>query len=73
MDRLESKNMTVGEATLEVYKVIDSIGYEFNSDDFNKLKKEVLGCIESHDNHERVKEIFEFVFDNYNELKGLIN
>lgn len=71
MDKL--KNMTVGEATLKVYKVIEAIGYNPGSEDFNKLKKEVLGCIESNSNHERVKNIFEFVFDNYNELKGLIN
>lgn len=73
MDRLEYKNMTVDEAIVKIHKTFESIGYEFNSDDFNKLKKDVLGYIESNGDHERVKDIFEFVFDNYNELKGLIN
>ncbi len=73
MDRLESKNMTVDEAIVKIHKTFESIGYEFNSDDFNKLKKDVLGYIESNGDHERVKDIFAFVFDNYNELKGLIN
>ena len=62
MDRLESKNMTVDEAIVKIHKTFESIGYEFNSDDFNKLKKDVLGYIESNGDHERVKDIFVTTF-----------
>lgn len=69
----ESKGMTIGEATLKIYKTIESIGYESDSEDFNELKKDILGYIETNSGYEKVKNIFKFVFDNYNELKGLIN
>ena len=73
MKTLESRNMTVGQATLEVYKAIESLGCEFDIEELEELRKYVLGCIDKDGGSEKVKNIFTFVFDNYNELKGLIN
>ena len=73
MKTLESKNMTVGQATLEVYKAIESLGCEFDIEELNELRKYVLGCIDKDGGSEKVKNIFTFVFDNYNDLKNLIN
>ena len=38
MKTLESRNMTVGEAKVKVYKAIESLGCEFDLDELNELK-----------------------------------
>lgn len=68
-----SRNMTVGQATVKVYKAIESLGCEFDLDELNELKGFILNHVEQNGGSEKVKNIFTFVFDNYNELKGLIN
>ncbi len=73
MEVQKSKNMTVGQATLEVYKAIESLGCEFNLEELNELKGFILEHVEQNGGSEIVKNIFEFVFDNYNDLKNLIN
>lgn len=73
MQTLESRSMTVGEATVKVYKTLESLGYEINSEDLKELKELVLGRIDRDGGSEIVKNIFTFVFDNYNDLKNLIN
>ena len=73
MKTLESKNMTVGEAKVKVYQAIESLGYELDLEELNELKEFILDYAEKNGGSERVKNIFTFVFDNYNELKGLIN
>lgn len=70
MKILESRNMTVGEAKVKVYKTLESLGYEF---DLEELKEYVLEHIGRDGGSEIVKNIFTFVFDNYNDLKNLIN
>ena len=74
MKTLESRNMTVGEATLKVYKAISTLlGCEFDLDELNELKGFILNHVEQNGGSEIVKNIFTFVFDNYNDLKNLIN
>ena len=73
MKTLESRNMTVGEAKVKVYKAIESLDCEFDIEELNELRKYVLGCIDKDGGSEKVKSIFTFVFDNYNDLKNLIN
>ena len=73
MKILESRNMTVGEATVKVYKTLESLCYEFNLDEQKELKEYVLEHIDRDGGSEIVKNIFTFVFDNYNDLKNLIN
>ena len=73
MKTLESRNMTVGEAKVKVYKAIESLGCEFDLDELNELKGFILDHVEQNGGSEKFKNIFEFVFDNYNDLKNLIN
>ena len=73
MKTLESRNMTVGEAKVTVYKAIESLGCEFDLDELNELKGFIFDNVEQNGGYEIVKNIFEFVFDNYNDLKNLIN
>lgn len=73
MKILESRNMTVGEATVKVYKTLESLGYEFDLEEQKELKEYVLEHIDRDGSSEIVKNIFTFVFDNYNDLKNLIN
>ncbi|MCC3868928.1 hypothetical protein [Terrisporobacter mayombei] len=73
MKILESRNMTVGEATVKVYKTLESLGYEFDLEEQKELKEYVLEHIDRDGGSGIVKNIFTFVFDNYNDLKNLIN
>lgn len=73
MKALESKKMTVGEATLKVYKEIKSLEYEFDLEEQRELKEFALDYIDRNGGSEIVKNIFTYVFDNYNDLKSLID
>lgn len=73
MKALESKKMTVGEATLKVYKEIKALEYEFDIEGLNELKGFILDHVEQNGGSEIVKNIFTFVFDNYDDLKNLID
>ena len=73
MKIFKDKNITVGEATLHIYKTIESLGHEFNSEELNELKEFVLNYMEQNGGSDVVKNIFTFVFDNYNDLKSLID
>ena len=73
MKALESKKMTVGQATLNVYKEIKSLEYEFELDELKELKEFSLEYVDQNGGSEIVKNIFTYVFDNYNDLKNLID
>lgn len=73
MKVLESKKMTVGETTLKVYKEIKSLEYEFDLDEQRELKEYALEYIDINGGSEIVKNIFTYVFDNYDDLKNLID
>lgn len=73
MKALESKKMTVGEATLKVYKEIKSLEYKFDLEEQRELKEFALEYVDRNGGSEIVKNIFTYVFDNYDDLKNLID
>lgn len=73
MKTFESKEMTVGEATLKVYQEIKSLEYEFDLDELRELKEFALEYINRNGGSEIVENIFTFVLDNYNDLNILID
>lgn len=73
MKTFESKEMTVGEATLKVYQEIKSLEYEFDLDELRELKEFALEYINRNGDSEIVENIFTFVLDNYNDLNILID
>ena len=73
MKALESKKMTVGEATLEVYKEMKTLEYEFDLEGLRELKEFALEYVDRNGGSEIVKNIFTYVFDNYDDLKNLID
>lgn len=73
MKALESKKMTVGEAALKVYQEIKSLEYEFDLDEQRELKEFALEYVDRNGGSEIVKNILTYVFDNYDDLKNLID
>lgn len=69
----KDKNITVSEATVNVYKTIKQLGYELDVEDLNELKEFVLEYVEQNGGSDVVKNIFTFVLDNYNDLNILID
>lgn len=70
MKTLEARNMTVDEAIVKIYRNLELIGSDL---DLENEKNAAMEYFDTTNASQETKDIFKYVFDNYNDLKNSID